>query len=62
MVYIKFRMSLGSLISFCFSHLIGRADGLLVGADHSGREDEGEGGVVSVHGWMREWEERPELG
>ena len=31
-------MSLGSLISFCFSHLIRRADGLLVGADYSCRE------------------------
>ena len=38
---------LGSLISLCFSHLIWRADGLLV-ADYSGRE--GEGDVVSLTG------------
>ena len=50
MVCIKFRMSLGSLVSFCFSHLIGRADGLLVVADHSGREGEGKGSVVSLAG------------
>ena len=41
---------LGSLISCCFSHLIRRADGLLVGTDHSGREGEGEGDVVSLAG------------
>jgi len=31
-------MSLCSLVSFCFSHLIGGADGLLVDADYSCRE------------------------
>ena len=41
---------LGSLISCCFLHLIRRADGLLVCADYSGREGEGEGGVVSLAG------------
>ena len=41
---------LGSLIPFCFLHLIMRADGLLVGADYSGRESEGKGGVVSLAG------------
>ena len=40
---------LGSLIPFCFLHLIMRADGLLVGADYSGRESEGKG-VVSLAG------------
>jgi len=39
---------LGSLTSCCFSHFIGRADGLLVGADHSGSEGEGKGSVVSL--------------
>ena len=41
---------LGSLASCCFSHFIGRADGLLVGADHSGSEGEGKGSVVSLAG------------
>ena len=41
---------LGSLISYHFSHLIGRADSLFIGADHSGREGEREGGVVSLAG------------
>ena len=41
---------LGSVISCCFSNLIGRADGLLVVAHHSGREGEGEGGIVSLAG------------
>ena len=49
---VTYRVSnvLGSVISCCFLHLIGRADGLLVGADYSGKEGQGEGGVVSLAG------------
>jgi len=41
---------LGSVISCCFLHLIGRADSLLVVADHSGRKGEAEGDVASLAG------------
>ena len=55
---IKFRVSWTvSIISFCFSHLIGKASGLLIGADYSCSEGEGEDDVV-----QRKWEERLELG
>jgi len=37
---------LGSFVSY---H-IGRADGLFIGADHSGRDHEGKGGVGSLAG------------
>jgi len=47
---IKFLNVLGSLISFCLSHLIGRADSLLVGADHSGWEGEEKCSFVSLAG------------
>jgi len=42
---------LDSLVSYHFSHLIGRADSLFIGADHSGREGERGGcGVSSLAG------------
>jgi len=49
---VAYRVSnvLGSLVLCNFLRLIGRADDLFIGADHSGREGEREGGVGSLAG------------
>ena len=41
---------LDGLVSYHFLHHIGRADGLFIGADHSGRDHDGKGGVGSLAG------------